>query len=272
MKLTRFLSLAIILMVFVVVLSNVVSLPSRAAFEDENILKEEDIPQVDLRMPCEPLESYSGKNKIILQINDVQAYAWSEFSRQMIADANTFNIPVVASVIPEMLDGDEKLVRFLQNNDCRVEIAQQGSRTSQEPEFKGMTADEIKERATEGRSLVQWLFKRPVNSFTPPQNWYTVRMLNALEEAGYTTISYEGWQLTQRGVLSYNFQTQEFNTTEEIVRQCEQAFDRNRTCVVIVYPSTYVEDYSKYVETLIGLTSIEDVEFTTFETIAEESQ
>lgn len=261
------------MLVFAVVLSSTIELPeSFAQFNPEKV-QEELIDNVPLRLPCRPLEeTEKRKNKVVIQLNNVQSYADSDLIIQMIKDANELNIPLVLSVIPENIIEDKKLVRFLQDNNCRVEIAQQGSRFSEKPEFMGMNKEQRKERAIEGKSILQWTFKKEVTTFVPPFNWYDWSVISALDEVGYKTISVEGWLRKVHGVMTYSFYRQSLVNTASIVNQCKSSFASGRTCVVIIYPYTFKEDYSQFTGLLDTLSSQKDVELTTFEEILTEEK
>jgi hypothetical protein len=273
MSLRQFISTAILVTVFAAVLGSVVN--------PQDLIAKKQVAAVDTVATPEPtfvprycreLEPYVGKNNIILQINDVQGYAWRDVVTQMVSDANDLQMPVVLSVIPQDIHADSELVQFILNNRCRIEIAQQGSRIQDaQSEFKGMSLDEMKDRAVEGKSILQWVFKTEVETIVPPYNFYNNLLLKAFDDVGYDHISIEGALRKNTGVATYSYFRKRHLEPKQVVQMCKSAFNYKKNCVVILYPSQFEgENYHKFSELLNALSEMKDATFTTFRAITSE--
>ncbi|MDQ3018707.1 MAG: hypothetical protein M3Q64_02465, partial [bacterium] len=268
----RFFSTTILVAVFAAVLGSVFNPQSLIAKKVVLAVAEPLVTPQPTFTPhnCKDLEVTEGKNKIILQISDVQGYAWRDVVTTMVNDANNMQMPVVLSIIPQDVHADQELVEFVLNNRCRIEVAQQGSRIQTgESEFKGMTLDEMKDRAVEGKSILQWVLQTEVETIIPPYNFYNNQLLKAFDDVGYDAISIEGTLRKNQGIATFSYFRKRYLEPKQVVQMCKSAFNFNKNCVVILYPSQFEgENYANYANLLKALSEMKDVEFTTFKNVA----
>lgn len=78
--------------------------------------------------PCEEQNYYASESQknIVLRLDDVQSYAWTDVSRQIIDDARANNFPVVLGVIPHNIREDGAMYDYLREVRCDVEFAIHG--------------------------------------------------------------------------------------------------------------------------------------------------
>ncbi len=77
-------------------------------------------------IPCDELYVSPSEHNVILRLDDVQAYGWSDVSIRMMDDAISNDMPIVAGIIPKDLAEDKKLVNFLERESCNIEFALHG--------------------------------------------------------------------------------------------------------------------------------------------------
>ncbi len=228
----------------------------------------------------------SGKKLVVLRLDDVQAYSWRDISIAMIRDAQGYNAPIVAWVIPKDLAGDPTLTRFLKREHCNIEIAMHGWDHSgtgvnnlqirYQTEFWNISYEEARNRINKGKEVLLPLSGRPILSFIPPFNVVSADAIRAIKDEwiGVTSSIWNG--LYDYHSTTYNFDKKRMVPVTEVLQNCEDAFIKNGLCVVMMHPQDYSNSdktldqtaYRDYYLTLLeSLTKDENIVFVTFENL-----
>lgn len=199
-----------------------------------------------LVVSCPPRESVQGERLVVLRVDDVQAYAWSETSMRMIEDAEKEGIPLTLGVIPAGLLSDGTLVSFLKKRPCTHEFALHGwnhgeGESGNTPEFGELTKDEARARIIPGMETLSHLTLEPVVTWIPPLNVHSKGTDDALHELGFTYLSTEG-----KGVYDYDSATFRYGTNvlvgpEMVMEECENAFQVDGHCIVMIHPQDFTD-------------------------------
>jgi hypothetical protein len=217
---------------------------------------------LDLLYPCESFKTDPKENKVILRIDDIQAFYWRDLSIRMIEDAFKKEMPLVLGVIPVGLGKDRAIVNYLKRNSCNLEIAQHGLThkifsESDVPEFKNLTESEAYERIIGGKGILEKITDESIVSFIPPNNIYSSGTESALKKAGFKIISAEGDGYFDYTTFTYDFKSDKYTPVSEIMNECQKAFKKNNLCVIMIHPQDYATDgeldkekYKNYLELL----------------------
>ena len=107
----------------------------------------------DSTYKCDSFLKTNGPNMVVLRLDDVQAYSYHEEVFAIIKDSFKKNASIVAGVIPDKLNDDKKLISYLRNNNCNLEIAIHGynhilTGNPTIPEFGNLSEDEAYKKLT----------------------------------------------------------------------------------------------------------------------------
>jgi predicted deacetylase len=226
-----------------------------------------------------------NKKMVILRLDDVQAFSWSDISMKIVQDAYIFNAPIVMGVIPKWLYTDSILTQFLKRENCNIEIAIHGwdhfgKKSNTVPpyyitEFGDSTYAEARRRIQLGREILQPLSDEPLTTFIPPFNLISQEALDGIMDEGIKINSALWTWAYDYHSTTYNFDQKRIVTVEEVIKNCEWAFVQNGLCVIMMHPQDYAkpdktldtELYNKYYLELLGNLSKMDVVFVTFRDI-----
>lgn len=246
----KILSYVIVRAVALVILFSVYTLASGAVDDSPNVSL-----YTKLFNNCEAFEQTMKENKIILRIDDIQAFAWADIQEQMIIDSIDRGIPLVLGVIPIWIEEDKKIYNYINKNNCNLEIAQHGWDHSGDvligsSEFSGLTRTEAYERIMRGKPMLEKLAGKEVITFIPPSNSFSQGTGLALRDAGFKIISAEGGGKYDFTASTYNSEKGALNPVEEVLLYCKEGLEKNNLCVIMLHPQDYaskgVLDKEKY--------------------------
>ncbi len=223
---------------------------------------------------CQPLPRAlaNSKARVVLRIDDVQAFYLDSISRKMIQDAIDKKAVVTLGVIPNQLDTDVALVNFLKRNICNIELAVHGwNHSVNPPEFANLNEDQAAQKLKEGIKMLQKIAGRKIVTFIPPENQYSQGSIPAAQKLGIKAISAEGNSIYDYDASTYDFVSNKLLTSDEVVEKCNYAFSRSQKCIIMLHPQDYITDgaldlnkYKHYTALLDKLIS-EGASFTTIE-------
>ena len=198
--------------------------------------------------------SYSLPDKpaYILRLDDVQTPLWSEISMKIINDTLNRNMSISVGVIPDRdspdPDGISEFLREHENNP-RFEIVQHGFSHS-DSEYANLSMNETQSITMKGlRKLYRDYNTYPVtfippNNALPPDKNSTADVLGGM---GFRIIStsgdirYEGKILNVgSNVVTKKSGASTLNSSEEIIKGCEEDFKKQNLSVIMIHPQDYV--------------------------------
>lgn len=230
------------------------------------------------------VEEYDSEKekRVVLRLDDVQAFMWSDVSRAIIQGAIDNGMPIVAGVIPKGIEEDQKIVHFLYAKRCNMEIALHGWDHGREKYARGESSDffefeqssfeEARAAIVQGKKVLASLTDKEIYTFIPPNNNYSEGTLLALQEEGFRVNSAGDGHVFDYSVPTYNSSTQEIVPVREIMFACDRKFSEGDFCVIMLHPSEYAnadgtlneEIYQEhYLQLLTGLRKM-DAHFVTF--------
>lgn len=223
---------------------------------------------------CEPVEREYNSKKIIIRIDDVQAFWLRDVQIKMLDELIRRNIPALLGVIPLNINEDEKLFNYLKTNNCKFEIAMHGWDQGKDsgyliPEFKDLNKEEALEKITLGKFTLEEISQKPLLTFIPPNNKYSTGTKIALIESGFKIISAEGNGLFDRTATSYDWDNKIMVPPENIASSCQTSLNKFDLCVIMIHPQDYTSrgelDEDKFINYLKLLDELEKLDgmFTT---------
>jgi len=232
---------------------------------------------------CAPREPEARPHTVVLRLDDVQAFGWSELSARMIADAHARDLPIVAGVIPYGLAENRRLVRVLQHHHCALELAIHGYTHNTEgssysetgaAEFAHLSYREAAERLALATAALTELFPHyHPTTFIPPQNLLSPSAERALRESGVSVISREGKRQFDYDATTWDFDAGAFVPADEVIATCDAHFARgDDLCTIMLHPQDFATPdgaphrgrYRHYQLLLDHYASREDVAVNTF--------
>lgn len=208
--------------------------------------------------PCEPLTIATSSKNVVLRIDDIQAFAWSDISERMITDTVVeHQLPVVLAVIPKNLRDDASLYETMRTTRCNIEFAIHGwdhsEPTPGHGEFAFLTEAEASQKIIDGKAVIERLANTEVATFVPPQNEFSVGAARALEAENITRVSAYGKHLFDFDTESFDYLTDTFRTAKHMLNTCDATFSRGDTvCTIMLHPQDYAHegtlDTAKYAE------------------------
>lgn len=223
---------------------------------------------------------------IVLRLDDVQAFAWSDISMRMIRDAYDFNAPIVAGIIPNTITEDIKLSNFLKREHCNIEIAIHGwdhyGKSYHTPyeefdtEFWNIWYESAKQRIGSGILVAKKFTKNKIpTTFIPPYNLMSNRAQDAAHDLWIKIISSIWDGIYDYHTTTYNFDKKRIVPVQTIVKECNKVFLEKNICVVMMHPQDYSNKekkldewlYHNYYIHLLEELQKQNVKFATFEEI-----
>ncbi len=216
---------------------------------------------------CEPVspsfDSVAGR--VILRLDDVQAFAYRDATRSLLADADTYDARLVLGVIPKGILEDEFIQGLIHDHLCNVELALHGWDHSygSDGSFEFEKADEASAREIikKGKEVFAQLNSADPVTFIPPGNEVSDGAKKALESEGIRYLSAEradgefGMDAT-----TYDFPNKKMVEVPDILHACEKKLGENKACIIVLHPQDYMTDdgvdpekYAKYIELLTTL-------------------
>lgn len=226
---------------------------------------------------CSKIEQPKKDKKVIIRLDDIQAYALRNIQIRMINDALERNIPLSLSVIPYRLEEDKIMYSFLKKNKCNLEFAMHGWDNDVEhkgeiPEFGRASEEEAYERIMKGKPIIEELAGKPPKTFVPPNNEYSRATVRALARTGFSLITSEGpGPYYNYDASTYDFLNSVDNSNELVLSKCKNALNTRNLCIVMIHPQDYAKEgklndarYADYLALLDTLKDM-DIQFETFE-------
>lgn len=214
---------------------------------------------------CDQIDQPVKENKIVLRVDDIQAFAWRDIQIRMIEDAINRDMPLVLGVIPFGIDDDKELYNFLRNNSCNLEIAQHGWTHGAEyggaiAEFGNLSEEEAYKKIILGKPILEKIAGQDLTTFIPPNNKFSTGTALALEKAGFSAISAAENSDFGYSASTYDSEAQALNPLEDVMSYCTQDLEENKLCIIMLHPQDYasdnVLDEQKYKEYLYLLDSL----------------
>jgi Uncharacterized protein conserved in bacteria (DUF2334) len=191
----------------------------------------------------------TGHRLVVLRLDDVQAYSWRGISIQMIQDAQRFNAPIVAWVIPKNLTEDHVLTRFLERENCNIEIAMHGwdhsgtgitgLQSQYITEFGNISYVEARRRIAMAKEVLEPLSGKPITTFIPPFNIASPGAVGAIRDEWIRVLSSIGTWVYDYHSTTYNFDKKRIVPATEILTNCAGSFAEKEPCVIMMHPQDY---------------------------------
>jgi hypothetical protein len=241
----------------------------------------------NLMFTCSPPTLKDGETAVILRLDDVQAFGWTEISIMMIKDASKAGFPVTAGVIPEKIDQDVRTAEFLLDYGCTIELALHGydhAPNADNPdlgEFALIGFEEAQIRLIKGRKILQKYSDEPIDIFIPPHNQLSGEAIEALAETNFTIISSAGAHFLDYDTATYDFIENTIVPAKAVIADCEEGFSRgDLLCVITLHPQDFAKDinsvdpvlYAEYLKILEWLVKKEIPVITLREALARQSE
>ncbi len=213
--------------------------------------------------------------QVIVRIDDIQAHAMPHTTRRMIKEAMAREIPLVLGVIPKRLERDKKLIAWLRRYQCNLEIALHGWENSVDgnynlAEFGQLDFEEALFRIKRGRSVLESIFNKKVQTFIPPNNHYSFGTALALVRAEVPIVSSEGNGFFDYNASTFDFDKEELEPAEHVIKDCYQGYKEKGLCVIMLHPQDFMtgdkldeNKFRQFVYLLDGLQKA-GAQFTTF--------
>ncbi len=227
---------------------------------------------------CEQGKIVLGEKNIVIRVDDVQAFGWVDIFSKMVEDTKKLDYPIVAGVIPKGLNNDKKLVKLLNKESCRIELAMHGythrqgeldetsfkgetffDNDDESGEFKFLNADSARKRLSSGRIELEKFWKGDIVTFIPPQNKISTEAVSVLAESGFKVLSVEGERYFDYDASTWDFISDSFNGSENVIAECEKTFkSEKKVCVIMFHPQDFAKvngeidlvKYGKFLEIL----------------------
>ena len=189
---------------------------------------------------------------IILRIDDVQAYAWTDVTKKMVDMILKRDMSVVLAVIPSRdLSADIETKNYLIkiSKDKRVEIAQHGLLHTPN-EFMNLSYEDNYEKIKEGKNLIIKELKVQPITFIPPYNVYTNETEKALIDLNFTILSAGRNEFSlDKNITKIGFNAEskvsdsnELLSADEIMTKCDESLKRDNVCVIMLHLQDYATD------------------------------
>ena len=203
----------------------------------------------NLMFTCPTPTIKDGVPAVILRLDDVQAFGWTEISMMIIKDAANAGFPVTAGVIPKKLEKDTRITKFLKDYQCAIELAQHGYDhipDTEDPnlgEFALIGFEEAQKRLQKGRKMLQKYSNEPIDIFIPPHNQLSEGSIKALAEKNFTIISSDGTNFLDSSTATYDFIKNTIIPADTVISDCKEGFSRgDLLCVINLHPQDFAKD------------------------------
>lgn len=223
----------------------------------------------DMIFECPAPVLKEGVPAVILRLDDVQAFGWSNISMMMIKDAAAAGFPITAGVIPKDIEDDIRISKFLSNHRCVIELAQHGydhvysAKDHSLGEFATIDLKEAQKRLIKGRNILKKYTDEPINVFIPPHNQLSDGSVAALASTGFTVISSGDGGFLDYDTSTYDFIENRLVPAETVITDCIERFSQgDLLCIIILHPQDFAKDigsadpilYAEYQKILAWLT------------------
>jgi peptidoglycan/xylan/chitin deacetylase (PgdA/CDA1 family) len=208
-------------------------------------------------------DAVSGR--VVLRVDDVQAFAYRDVTRSLLADADTYDTRLVLGVIPKGILEDEFIQGLIRDHSCNVELALHGwdHSSGNDGSFEFEKADETaaREIIRKGKEVVEQLTDTDPVTFIPPGNEVSDGAKKALESEGIRYLSADNTD-GEFGMdaTTYDFPNKKMVEVPDVLKGCDKKFAENKTCIIVLHPQDYLtgdaidpEKYAKYIELLTTL-------------------
>ena len=216
----------------------------------------------EMTTKCNPIQERIAAKNIILRIDDVQAFGWSDVSIRMINDAFRREMPVVLGVIPKNIKKDHKIARYLKRNECNIEIALHGydhsvifdKKGEEYGEFAFLDFNSARRRIVLAKEEIKQVIDKDINVFIPPNNQISKEAIIAAKKEGLNIVSGRGEDKFDYHSKTWSFEKNELISPEETIAVCEKVFSSGGDlCIIMIHPQDYIDvnhklDEGKYVE------------------------
>lgn len=224
------------------------------------------IPYGEYNNDCIRSKRVPGQRNVIIRVDDIQSYFLKDVQIRMVEDAIKMNKTLSLSVIPYKLTDDKDMIKFLEDNKCKVEIGLHGY-NNEEMEFANLSYKEASKKIEEGLKVLNKI-DADIIAFIPPNNEYSEETEMAIYEHGMRVISAErlnsDYGYTQS---SYDWNSYQFVDSKTVLEGCNKTLNQNRTCIIMLHPQDYTTNekfnYRKYQHYLSLLDGIDKLNATT---------
>lgn len=191
-----------------------------------------------------------GERNVILRLDDVQSYGWTDISIKMMEDAIDKDMFISAGVIPLDITDDNRIVRFLKRENCHIEITMHGydhgigqsDGPEERPgEYATLDTEEALRRTRLGLSELSKITKEEVTVFIPPQNQISSAAKNVLASEGFKVISSEGDGYFDYDASTWDFVKNEHIDASHVIADCEKVFSEKKksVCIIMLHPQDF---------------------------------
>ncbi len=201
----------------------------------------------DALYECKPINIPNSDKYVILRLDDVQAYGWTDISIKMMHDALQRDQTIVAGVIPINIKSDKRIVDFFKKYDCNVEIAIHGydhnigeNSDYTTGEFAFLNEEEAKERLVLAKNELHKISAQKPVTFIPPNNQLSEGARDAIQNEILPIISSEGKNYFDYNASTWNFVTKSFIGADEVIANCENSFNQgDNLCIIMLHPQDF---------------------------------
>lgn len=213
---------------------------------------------------------------IILRMDDVQGYTWSEIVINLTDTVIRKNMSITLGVIPDRrVNNDTVIKKYLLEKikDPRIEIAQHGT-THAENEFLNLSELDTYSLAKSGLEKMIDIFGIYPVTFIPPYNEYNKNITGALSTLGFKILSGKEKEYKFDGNMMYigydtlikHSDQKELISIDKIIDDCSKSLEEKNICVIMIHPQDYVKEdrktldedkYIKFVELLDELKKLD---------------
>jgi len=224
----------------------------------------------DVLYKCIPPTSTTSKRMVVLRLDDVQAYGWTDISIRMMNEAFATGFTMTAGVIPAGLKEDKRITKFIKRHDCAIEYALHGYDHKDDirdvgpiGEFANIDSKTARAKLIAGKNILSRYSKQTFSVFIPPRNQLSPGSKKALAQEGIPIVSSEGDAYFDYHTSTFNFETNKFTDAEAIINDCETRFSSGiDLCVIMLHPQDFAKPdlfidenrYNEYVKILHWLT------------------
>lgn len=197
---------------------------------------------------CLPVHQEPSNQRVILRLDDVQAYAYTDITEKIIDETISHNMKMTLGVIPNNFLEDVRIDGILKRNSCNLELAIHGwdhisPRADGTFEFEEMSKEEALIRIRRGKEIFKKITNSPIVTFIPPGNKISVGTKEALSEEGIKYISADDSE-TEYGMnaTTYDFPAKKLIENSKVIEACDKRFSANKLCVIVIHPQDYLTD------------------------------
>ncbi len=201
----------------------------------------------DALYECKPINIPNSDKYVILRLDDVQAYGWTDISIKMMHDALQRDQTIVAGVIPINIKSDKRIVDFFKKYDCNVEIAIHGydhnigeNSDYTTGEFAFLNEEEAKERLVLAKNELHKISAQKPVTFIPPNNQLSEGSFGAIRSEILPIISSEGKEYFDYDAATWDFRSNTFVNADVAINDCEESFKKgDDLCVIMLHPQDF---------------------------------